>query len=65
MVSRYGAELSALAKVDFDSARGSADKFQLPEPRMNARLMIVQSILGTQPVANVNNRRGNFQFVMR
>ncbi len=66
MISRYGAELSALAKVDFDSARGSADKFQLPEPRMNARLMIVQSILGTQPVANVNNRRGNnFQFVMR
>ena len=65
MVSRYGAELSALAKVDFDSARGSADKFQLPEPRMNARLMIVQSILGTQPVTNVNNRRGNFQFVMR
>jgi len=65
MISRYGVELSALAKVDFDSARGSADKFQLPEPRMNARLMIVQSILGTQPVANVNNRRGNFQFVMR
>src|SRR5256886_9376677 len=66
MVSRYGAELSALAKVDFDSARGSADKFQLPEPRMNERLMIVQSVLGTQPVANQNNRRGNnFQFVMR
>ena len=65
MISRYGAELSVLAKVDFDGARGSADKFQLPEPRMNARLMIVQSILGTQPVANVNNRRGNFQFVMR
>src|SRR5437868_3587162 len=66
MISRYGVELSALAKVGFDSARGSADKFQLPEPRMNARLMIVQSILGTQPVANQNNRRGNnFQFVMR
>lgn len=67
MVSRYGAQLSALAKVDFDGARSSAEKFQMPEPRMNARLMIVQSILGTQPVANVNNRRGlnNFQFVMR
>src|SRR3989440_8044354 len=66
MLARYGVELSALARVDFDGARGSADKFQLPEPRMNARLMIVQSILGTQPVANVNNRRGNnFQFVMR
>ncbi|MFN2578992.1 MAG: hypothetical protein ABR607_15035 [Pyrinomonadaceae bacterium] len=66
MISRYGAELSALAKVDFDAARGSADKFQLPEPRMNARLMIVQSVLGTQPVGNFNNRRGNnFQFLMR
>ncbi|HEX7723722.1 MAG TPA: hypothetical protein VF397_16290, partial [Pyrinomonadaceae bacterium] len=67
MVARYGAQLSALAKVDFDGARSSAEKFQMPEPRMNARLMIVQSILGTQPVANVNNRRGlnNFQFVMR
>src|SRR3989440_7076830 len=66
MLARYGVELSALARVDFDGARGSADKFQLPEPRMNARLMIVQSILGTQPVANLNNRRGNnFQFLMR
>ncbi|HEX7722306.1 MAG TPA: hypothetical protein VF397_09115 [Pyrinomonadaceae bacterium] len=59
MVSRYGAQLSALAKVDFDGARSSAEKFQMPEPRMNARLMIVQSILGTHPVANPNNRRGN------
>ena len=67
MVARYGAQLSALAKVDFDGARSSAEKFQMPEPRMNARLMIVQSVLGTQPVANQNNRRGlnNFQFVMR
>jgi len=66
MVGRYGQELAALAKVDFESARMTADKFQLPEPRMNARLSIVQSILGTQPMANFNNRRGNnFQFFMR
>jgi hypothetical protein len=66
MVARYGVELASLAKVDFEGARMTADKFQLPEPRMNARLSIVQSILGTQPVANVNNRRNpNFQFVMR
>jgi hypothetical protein len=64
MVGRYGIELAALAKVDFDHARMTADRFQLPEPRMNARLMIVQSILGTQPTVN-NNRRPNFQFVMR
>ena len=64
MVVRFGGELSALAKVDFDGARGTADKFQLPEPRMNARLMIVQGILGTQPVNNPN-RRPNFQFFAR
>jgi hypothetical protein len=66
MVARYGEELASLAKVDFESARSTADRFQLPEPRMNARLSIVQSILGAQPVANFNNRRGqNLQFFMR
>ncbi len=67
MVARYGQELSALAKVDFEGARMTADKFLLPEPRMNARLNIVQSILGTQPMANFNNRQrgNNFQFLMR
>ncbi|PYS21865.1 MAG: hypothetical protein DMF72_15645 [Acidobacteria bacterium] len=66
MVARYGAELASLAKVDFEGARITADKFQLPEPRMNAKLSIVQSILGTQPLASVNSRRNpNFQFFMR
>jgi hypothetical protein len=66
MVARYGEELASLAKVDFENARSTADRFQLPEPRMNARLSIVQSILGGQPVANFNNRRGpNFQFFTR
>lgn len=63
MITSFGRELAALAKVDFDGARTTADKFQLPEPRMNARLSIVQSILGTQPAAGLNNRRGqNFRF---
>jgi hypothetical protein len=66
MVSRYGQELASLAKVDFDHARMTADKFQLAEPRLNAKLSIVQSILGTQPAANFNRRnQNNFQFVMR
>ena len=66
MVARYGAELASLAKVDFEGARITADKFQLPEPRMNAKLSIVQSILGTQPLASVNSRRNpNYQFFMR
>jgi len=55
-----------LAKADFDQARMTADKFQLPEPRLNAKLQIVQSVLGVQRPANDGNRRGqNFQFVMR
>ena len=67
MVSRYGQELASLAKVDFDHARITADRFQLVEPRLNAKLSIVQSILGTQPAGFNNNRRNqnNFQFVMR
>ena len=65
MVSRYGQELASLAKVDFDRARITADKFQLAEPRMNAKLSIVQSILGTQPPGFNNRRNQNLQFVMR
>lgn len=67
MVARYGQELAALAKIDFDHARMTADRFQLTEPRLNARLLMVQNILGGQPAGINNNRRNqnNFQFVMR
>jgi len=67
MVARFGQELAALAKVDFEHAHLTADRFQMLEPRLNAKLSIVQSILGTQPPGTFNNRRGqnNFQFVMR
>ena len=67
MVARYGQELATLAKLDFDHARMTADRFQMTEPRLNAKLSIVQNILGAQPMTNFNNRRGqnNFQFVMR
>ncbi|HEX3142414.1 MAG TPA: hypothetical protein VHQ64_00450 [Pyrinomonadaceae bacterium] len=64
MVNRFGSELAMLAKVDFEGARGTAEKFQLAEPRLNARLMIVQGILGTRPL-DANRQRPNFQFVMR
>ncbi|HEX3084608.1 MAG TPA: hypothetical protein VHP99_08815, partial [Pyrinomonadaceae bacterium] len=66
MVVRFGGELALLAKVDFEGARGTADKFQLSEPRMNARLMIVQGVLGTRPLDNPNRQRAqNFQFFAR
>jgi hypothetical protein len=66
MVARFGQELAALAKIDFEHARMTADRFQLSEPRLNAKLSIVQNVLGGQPPSN-NFRRGqnNFQFVMR
>jgi len=65
MVTRYGQELAALAKVDFDHARMTADKFLLPEPRLNAKLSIVQRALGIQPLVNNNNGRQNLRFVTR
>ena len=65
MVTRYGQELASLAKIDFDHARMTADKFQFPEPRLFAKLAMVQSALGVQPASVDNNRRQNFQFVMR
>jgi len=43
----------------------TADKFLLPEPRLNAKLSIVQSALGSQPLVNNNNGRQNLRFVMR
>jgi len=67
MVLRFSGELGSLSKVDFDGAHLTADKFQLPEARMTARLAIVQSVMGTQMPGNVN-RRGqgqNFQFFSR
>jgi hypothetical protein len=66
MVARYGQELAALAKIDFDRARMTADRFQLAEPRLMARLSIVQSALGVQPVVvNNNRRRQDLQFFVR
>lgn len=48
MVARYGRELGSLAKIDFDHARMTADKFQLSESRLLAKLLIAQRVLGGQ-----------------
>lgn len=65
MVARYSLELGSLAKSDFEGAHLSADKFQLVEARMTARLAIVQRIMGAQPVASFPDRRDQFQFFTR
>lgn len=47
--SRYGRALSLLANADFDRARTAADRFQQPELRVMARLLIAQGALDTAP----------------
>jgi hypothetical protein len=52
MVVRYGSELGSLAKLDFDHAKMSAEKFQLPESRLFVKLLIAQRVLGGKPFSN-------------
>lgn len=67
MVARYGQELATLGKIDFERARTTADRFQFAEPRLLAKLSIVQVAMGVQPtfINNNNRRRQDFQFIMR
>jgi hypothetical protein len=46
MVARYGQQIAVLATKDFERAETTANKFQLTEPRLMARLAIVRSVLG-------------------
>jgi hypothetical protein len=46
MVTRYGQALGALAKIDFERAQAMANRFQLTESRILARMSIAQSLLG-------------------
>ena len=58
MVMRYGQELVVLSKSDFERALITADKFQLPESRLLARLSIVQGVLGKQPIQPIERFGG-------
>jgi hypothetical protein len=64
IVMRYGQQLASLAKVDFEHAQITAEKFQLTEPRMMAKLAIVQGAFGRQST-NANRRFDNFRFLTR
>ena len=48
LVMRYGTELAALAKVDFDRAQMMTDRFQLAETRILAKLTMVREVLGVK-----------------
>jgi hypothetical protein len=65
MITRYGQELAALAKIDFERAETLAGRFQFTESRILARLSIIQKALGVEPVQPNVNVRGfgqNFTF---
>lgn len=59
-VNRYGQELAVLARSDFDRSETLAGRFQFPEPRIMARLAIVQGLLGAKPSGPTRNIIGNF-----
>jgi hypothetical protein len=48
MINRIGQELSVLAVNDFERAEVLAGRFQLAEPRIMTRLLIVQGLLNPQ-----------------
>ena len=45
MINRIGQELAVLAENDFERADVLAGRFQLAEPRIMSRLLIVQGLL--------------------
>jgi hypothetical protein len=52
MVNRFGQELAQLARTDLERSETLAGRFQLTEPRIMARLAIVQGLLGVKPTVN-------------
>ncbi len=56
-ISRYGQELSVLAKSDFGRAETLAGRFQFTEARIMARMSIIQGALGIQ--SNVTRNFGS------
>ena len=59
MVNRYAQEFAVLAKSDFERAQTLVGRFQLAEPRIQARLAIAQGLLRPQPAQPGDN---NFNY---
>lgn len=65
-LNRYGQELAVLAQNDFERSETLAGRFQFTEPRIMARLAIVQGLLGIKPVSGGSGVMvGNFGYVIR
>ncbi|MGQ0760475.1 MAG: hypothetical protein ACT4OT_00445 [Acidobacteriota bacterium] len=66
VVARFGQQLASLAKIDFERAQATADRFQFAEPRLMSKLSIVQGAFGVRQTAPENSRRfDNFRFMTR
>jgi hypothetical protein len=67
-IGRYGQELAVLAKTDFERSETLAGRFQFTEPRIIARMSIVQGALGVQlpgqPGPNMFRNMGGGTFVI-
>jgi hypothetical protein len=48
-INRYGQELAAFARTEFERAETLAGRFQFAEPRIMVRLAIVKGLLGAEP----------------
>lgn len=62
MISRYGQQLASLSKLDFERAQMTAERFQFAEPRLMAKLAIVQGAFGARSSSPFDNQRFNFRF---
>lgn len=58
-VRRYAQQIGRLAKTDYERSQALASRFQNAEPRIVARLAMVQVLLGQEPR---NDTRNNFRF---
>lgn len=66
VVARFGQQLASLAKIDFERAQATADRFQFAEPRLMSKLSIVQGAFGVRQTSPENSRRfENFRFMTR
>jgi hypothetical protein len=66
VVGRFGQQLASLARIDFERAQATADRFQFAEPRLMSKLSIVQGAFGVRQTSPENFRRfENFRFVTR
>jgi hypothetical protein len=57
-ISRFGQELAYLARTDFERSEVLASRFQMTEPRIMTRLLIVQGLLNVRNQGPVNVTRG-------